>query len=491
MEFHEIDSYLTSDEDEDELRPRLAQTEFDNSVLRMGRNLLAAAKANPVSVPTPFSNLVPNSNLTTPNPDYTMTPQVTIRLTRLDPLEDDTSDPRFEKTIRCLRDMGIDVQLGERSYPHPAPIRKTPAKLKLLEPTTHVNLDLSVLIALISDISHSPLPRTEEEAHVRFVPPQSYLDWKKDRAKSLARQSQTTDPSLYDVEDGEDDEDTWGNSGQHSRALAAQTIQEMNKGILEEIHERLSAVVAYPPVPSPRVTFWTTSEARQRCLQIVSKIGGEKERQRADALLGSTLCTRTPPVPAPVRICLNGETRTDGMLRTTPGMEGRTSADTYWEHSRYPAAFLPLTPVHIYPSLLPAMENEDRQSKTCFFDVLTRTCTGILSHEVAPMSQVLVPSDPLQTAEEALGEVPPATQTSLPKLTMHTARSMLAGASRGYTTLTTNGSSVKAVLKEIRRVSGRDGYKPGIGDTEKAALWILDPRSLSEGLRSDMTGVDH
>ena len=424
MEFREIDSYLTSDEDEDEPRPRLAQTEFDNSVLRMGRELMAAARANPISIPT------------------AMTPQVTIRLTRLDPLKGDNPDPRIAKTIQCLRDMGIDVQLGAR----PAPTTKTPTKPKLLQPTTNINLDLSALIALLSDISHSPLPRTEQEAHDRFEPPQSYLDWKKDRAKSLARESQGT---LYD-EDG--DEGTWVNSGHQSRALAAQAIQEMNKGILEEIHERMSAH------PSTSVTFWTTSEARHRCLLIVSRMGGERERQRADALLGSTLSARTPPVSAP---------------------------DAYWEHSRYPAGFLPLAPVHVYPSILPVVEDEDRQPTTSFFDALARMCTGILPHEAAPASVSQASAPP--SSEQVLEDIPPAMQTSLQKLTVHTVASMLAGASRGYTTLTTNRSSVKAVLKEMRSAWGRlgGGYEPEMGDVEKAALWILDPRSLSEGMRSE------
>ena len=477
-----MDSYLTSDEDEDELGPRLAQTEFDNSVLRMGRDLLAAAKANPVSIPALFSGLLSHSNATTPGSDEMITPQVTIRLTRLDPHEDNTSDSRIEKTIQCLRDMGIDVQLGERSS-HPTPVRETPARPKPLEPTINVNLDLSALIALISDISHSPLPRTEEEAHARFVPPQSYLDWKKDRVKSLARQGQTAHSLLYDTEDEEDDEDIWESSGQQSRALAAQAVQEMNKGTLEEIHERLSAVVGDPSGLSSNVRFWATSEARHRCLQIVSKIGGEKERKRADALLGSALCARIPPVPAPAHR-LNSVETTNGILAMTPGMpdvDGRTPADAYWERSRYPAGFLPLAPVHIFPSVLPATENEHQRSRTSFFDALAQTCTGILSHEAA-LSAL---SDPLTTAEDGLEDIPPATQTSLPKLTVHTVRSMLAGGSRRYTTLTTNRSSVKAVLKEMRRVCGRGEYGPGMEVVEKAALWILDPRSLSEGMRSE------
>ncbi|KAF8556566.1 hypothetical protein OG21DRAFT_593970 [Imleria badia] len=438
MEFREVDSYLTSD-DED-TGPRLAQTEFDNSVLRMGRELLAAAKANPISIPAPSVTA-------------TVTPQVTMRLTRLDSLNHDTPDPRIEKTIQCLRDMGIDVQLGERSFP--APILESPPKPERLEPTTNINLDLSALIALISDISHSPLPRTEHEANARFEPPQSYLDWKRDRIRQNQR--------LYDVEDGEGDASTWENSGQHSRALAAQAIQEMNKGILDEIHERISPVIT-------TVTFWTTSEARHRCLQIVSKIGGERERKRADALLGSTLCTRTPPVPAPV-------------TAKTAGMDdagGKTSADTFWEDSRYPAGFLPLVPVRVYPSILPAVEDASRQSST-FFDALARTCTGILPHEAVPIPQSSSPSDTsLQVLEEK--QIPPAAPTSLPKLTVHTVSSTLAGASRGYTTLTTNRSSVKAMLKEMRRGGC---YEPEVREVDKAALWILDPRSLSEGMRSE------
>ncbi|KAG9313785.1 hypothetical protein JVU11DRAFT_6145 [Chiua virens] len=62
---------------------------------------------------------------------------------------------------------------------------------------------------------------------------------------------------------------------------------------------------------------------------------------------------------------------------------------------------------------------------------------------------------------------------------------MLAGASRGHTTLTTNRSSVKAALTAMRRVCGNGGHEPIAGDVEKAALWILAPRSLSEGMRSE------
>lgn len=46
MEFQKNDSHFLGRK-----QPQLAQTEFYNSVLRMGRNLLAAAKAIPVPIP--------------------------------------------------------------------------------------------------------------------------------------------------------------------------------------------------------------------------------------------------------------------------------------------------------------------------------------------------------------------------------------------------------------------------------------------------------
>ncbi|KIK99562.1 hypothetical protein PAXRUDRAFT_131812 [Paxillus rubicundulus Ve08.2h10] len=549
MEFREIDPYLTSDggSEEGNERPCLAQTKFDNSVLKMGRELLAAAKANPISVPAPLSGTVPVHKLDT-GASYALIPKVTIRLTRLDPvIRDHTGaepDPRIEQTIRCLREMGVDVPLGERLRPHSASSSERRAAIKILEPTKNVNLDLSALIALISDIAHSQLPSTEEDAHTRFVPPQRYVEWKKDRVKLLARQSQVTPScSLGESTDAEDEAGesggTWEDSGQHSRALATQAIREMEKGILDETHERLSAILESPEdnylsstsnyqLSPPRdltgVRFWTTNEARQRCLQIVSKIGGRRERQRAYALLGSDLCSQIPAPHKPLTGA--GENVQDTDTRPTygnPHMKRYASEspccirreDAYWEHSRYPARFLPLVPIHVFPSTLPSPDEDarhvlGRMPRNPIFEALFSTCTRILSlgitlvHATTPISQIQ--SLPfLSLAEKELEGTPPAARPSLPKLTTHTVSSMLAGSSRGYTTLTTNRSSVKAVMKEMRRVYGRGGYdyglwgKDGAVDegmecstnggrsmAEKAVLWIVDPRSLSEGMRSDI-----
>jgi hypothetical protein len=71
------------------------------------------------------------------------------------------------------------------------------------------------------------------------------------------------------------------------------------------------------------------------------------------------------------------------------------------------------------------------------------------------------------------------------RLTTHTVQSMLYGAAHGWTTLTANRASVKAILREIKmRGYDVDVHGGGDGAVKYAALWVIDPRSLSEGMRS-------
>lgn len=164
-EFREIDSYDTeSDNDSDTSNldaslhtmnwPTLAQTELDNSILRMARVLLAAASNN--SIGHSFSNSSPG---TADPDDIPNLPKVILCLPRLDPSPKDFMlyDPRIGQTIRRLQDLGIDVRLGDdassQKLPsHAWPVSPYPLHLR---PTAKVNLDLSVLIALVSDLTHA------------------------------------------------------------------------------------------------------------------------------------------------------------------------------------------------------------------------------------------------------------------------------------------------------------------------------------------------
>ncbi|KAG2347140.1 hypothetical protein BDR05DRAFT_714798 [Suillus weaverae] len=441
MEFREMDSYLTSsDEDDGDGRSsrKKQNQEFDNSVLRMGRELLEAARANP---PHGSDEI----------------PSVTMRLTRLNPSLSDTNyetcDPRIAYTIDLLQRMGIDVQLGERQgIIKEMDNTSASAQPIVFEPTTHINLDLSALIALISDTTHSHLPRDPDDANTRFIPPQQYVEWKKQRVQMLS--------------DSPDATGTWKDSGIHSRVLADQAQQEMKKGLLQDMHDRLRSIS--PTLQN--IQFWTTQEARRRCLQIVYKIAGTKERQRAEALFSCSTCFQTTTIP---------------------------THNQFWVHSRYPSNFIPLMPIKLFPSSEPdatSLESFQLNPLSPFMTSLASTCRNILSQEdISRLRESQSP--PGHSAAPYLindeGDIPPAAVTlANPKLTVHTVQSMLWGAALGWTTLTTNRSSVKVLLKEVKRSTGGGAltYESPRDETaraSKAAIWIVKPRSLAEGSRSD------
>jgi hypothetical protein len=469
-EFREIDSYLTDSEDEfyeelEDAQPTLAQTEFDNSVLRMGRSLLAAAKSNPIEGTTEI-------------------PRVTLRLTRLNPSSftesGEENDPRIAQTLRYLEDMGIDVELGERKeeeLPVPvAPISSPSIPPAPIEPTIHVNLDLSVLIALISDLTHSPLPKTIDEANARFIPPERYREWKKKKNGLLGKKkSRTKDITPVSEEriEGEvgDGGDIPNDMAKHSRALTNQLLQEMGKGLLQEIHDRISTLSS--KTSNPGVKFWTTPEARERCLRIISKIGGPSEKRRAHSMF-SSVSTISAEVLSPSQ-----------------------AEEAYWQDSRYPSKFIALFPINLYPSspVPDASLIPDARSLPLprFFKSLGKTCQDILAQETIPHPRAL-PED-LVDGETRLGkgEIQRAIVTKAnPRLTAHTVQSLLWGAGLGWTTLTANKTSIKAILREIKiaRVSGRldEASDADVsGEDNKAAIWIVDPRSLAEGMSSQAT----
>jgi len=468
-EFREIDSYLTdsddsTDEDSADARPSLAQTEFDNSVLRMGRSLLAAAEANPIE-------------------GLGETPKVTLRLTRLDPCQTEgngqETDPRISCTIRLLQEMGIDVKLGESTLPSGAasiaPSSSSSATSSLpLEPTLNVNLDLSVLIALISDLSHTPLPETVEEASRRFIPQPESRSWKQVKSSTKtasAKPSRRGRDRSLDRAPVETDvvDELPKDLAKQSQALTNQLLQEMGRGLIQEMHDRIAARSS--SVGSPMaVKFWTTPEARDRCLRIASKIGGPSEKRRAHALLSSV-----------------------SSISSHESTEGEAEK-SYWQDSRYPYKFLALFPINIYPpAAIPDLtsfpDTDSSQPLSRFSRILAKTCRDILAQETMPHPRAL--PDELTTDRQSpydAVEIQRATVTRAnPRLTAHTVLSLLWGAELGWTTLTANKASIKAVLREIKLagIVGRLDEIPSEDpeeDDHRAAIWIVDPRSLAEGL---------
>nr|GAT43028.1 predicted protein [Mycena chlorophos] len=417
-ELREIDSYLTdssSDSDDPDHRPSLAQKEFDNTILQMGRALMTAAKAHPVDG---------------------RVPRVTMRLTRLDvsPFREDSTpnDPRIAQTVQTLQNMGLDVELGERNENEvPAIHQSSPKPLSPISPTRQINLDLSVLVALVSDLTHAPLPTSVEEATARFLPPQRYRDWRPQSGDDDTKRDHPEQPS----------EDFL----RHSRALTMHVLQEMKRGFLQEIHDHLPAAKGDS---GDEVEFWTSDEAKERCLRIVSRIGGPREIRRAEALFAG------PEVPR------------------------EQAEELFWAESRYPKAFIPIFPIRMYPA--PSRGEVPLQGAPephgWFFQVLSRVCRELLGQSQA--------AEPADDEDHAQMPVPSSLSKTTSRLSPHAVKSMLRGAELGWTTLTTTKSSVKALLREVcvARLNGRlaELEAASLDDEQgvKAALWIVDPRNL-------------
>lgn len=433
-----------SDEDQEGHAQSPSQAKFDNSVIRMGRSLLAAAQAYPVA-------------------RTGETPTVVLRLTRLDPspADDKDYDSRIPQTIDELRKMGIDVQLGEHDSSSCASVSQPTLpdpRAPVLRPSSRINLDLSVLIALVSDLTHSPLPVSIEEAEARFTPGAQYVNWKKKRMQAV--QSEGGAQLATSASAVNDDGDS---IARPARALVQQVRQEMRSGLLQELFEKTRHI--------PHVEFWTTPEARHRCAQIISKIGGPVEKARA-------------------------------VLLFTSQIDHEKARTEFWQHSRYPANIIPLLPIKLLPAGFPD-ERVHVDSNTLplpFFRDLERTCRAILADGTMPDPRSLDARlvDALDDGEH-LKEIPRATvMKANPRLTEHTVQSMLWGAVKGWTTLTANRSSVKLMIREMKVVQNGPSPRPdgvensnaplGSSDmqSEEAALWTLDPRSLAEGMRADV-----
>jgi hypothetical protein len=342
-----------------------------------------------------------------------------------------------------------------------------PAEPAEPRPTLDINLDLSLLVALLSDLTHSTPPADEPAALARYTPGPAYA------ARKAARGVPVGDA------DG---------LAPHSAALAAQAAQERDRPLLAEMRARLEDARAARGLARAEakaeagesgwaaVRFWTTAEARARCLRIVGTIGGPAERRRAGALLGE------------------------------PSELGAAAAEdassAFWRGSRYPRAYLPLVPVRVLPEAAPAAAEGTRGA---FFAQLGETCAALLEGRTGYAQPALAaesfeqedvsPGAPnLDRRLNASVFSAPVTRAHA-KLTTHTLVSLRVGAARGWATLTANRASVRAVLREVRAQhavggSGVDRNMMGGGDGEEgvrgaaAALWVVDPKSLAESMRN-------
>ncbi|KAH8829167.1 hypothetical protein DL96DRAFT_1033834 [Flagelloscypha sp. PMI_526] len=269
-EFKELDSYLTDDEDENHEMEKPPSSGLDSSILVMARALTRAARDNPVDVLDEASPVIPT---------------ITLHLTRLKPAA--IQDPRMDQLLEKLGAMGINIQLGHRPLTEDS-IHQSPSPPRLL-PTNQLNLDLSLLIALVSDITHAPLPETVEECERRFTANLEAL------------------PSVLRIERGIK---SLEGAVVHAQQLTTQLLREADQGLIKTLYETLVEQAGYSITD---IQFWSTTEALERMLRIVNDIGSDSEKVRAKALI-------------------------DGDI------------DKFWASSRHPRQYVPLLPIQVFAS---------------------------------------------------------------------------------------------------------------------------------------------
>ena len=356
------------------------------------------------------------------------TPTVVLRLSRLSQ-QDLDCDLRVSNTIIQLQKLGINIELGLQAInlDPPPPLRSFRLPQK-------INLDLSMLIALVSDITHAPLPSSREDAEARFQP-QTDRSWKKRLERSGEKEGV-----------GAEDEGTYSGAGggpiEHCRELAVQGCQEMDHSLLAETGQRIQSESG-----STKCEFWTTQDAKTRFFSIIDKIGGEVEKRRAKGLFG----------------------------------EGQMGIESFWSESRYPSPTFHGLPVRVFETDLPPTQAAHELSS--FNDQISYTCRNMLQQ---PKRMDIKSSN---TTHKQRTVVAPVRFAG--RLSAHTIVSLLWGAETGMVTLTSNKASVKALLREMRGfgLPLAGGPPSQIGDEEEQvldfAVWVTGPRSLAEGMRAE------
>lgn len=355
-------------------------------------------------------------------------PTVVLRLSRLSQLDVD-NDLRISNTVINLQNLGVIIELGLQAVnlDPPAPLRafRLPQKF---------NLDLSMLIALVSDITHTPLPSSKEDAEARFQP-QTDRSWKR-----RAERSRETDGA--GVEDEGPDSGAGSGPIEHCRELAAQGCQEMEHSLLEEISDRVRSDSG-----SINYEFWTTRDAKNRFLSIIDKIGGEAEKRRAKGLFG------VEPF----------------------GIEA------FWRESRYTISTFHGLPVRVFATVLPPAQAANGLSS--FNSQVAYTCRNMLQQP----TRLDIKNSKTTNKKRTVA----APVRFAGRLSVHTIVSLLWGAEAGMVTLTSNKASVKALLKEMRGFSlplARALPSQICDEKEQVldfAVWVTGPRSLAEAMRGD------
>lgn len=479
QEFREQDSYINSDYDSDTDAPSPCQAGpstppiLSNSLIANAQALLQASNNVP---------LLPGRRR----------PVVRIIFTRLEPLADvsQSSDTNYEemewydartgRTLNQLTRIGVIVQLG----PTPRPPAEAGPKVPLV-PTRHILLDLSILVALCCESSHRQLPQDEAEHQARF------------RALRIVDEHASDHPAQDGGTSAPSQRIELGPHSNASKDLSDQLAWEAQHPLIGEVRDRLSRSLG-----DEEVSFWVTEEVYKRLPGLVEVIGGPEERARAKALFDAPMAGVGPAIE---RLSLdhNGN---GGVDQATRNVE-------FWAGSRWERQEGILADLRV--GILPGTDIDDdiematsATSSSAFGICLVKACDAILaastsasapSSSSTPGSPATTPAQPQpQMRRDRRNRHRPSTlsahhTTRLPS--GHTLRTLMHGATRGWSVLSNNRGAVGKVCREMGigeglsvgdELDGGQGGKGGEGKGERAAVWIVNPSSLSEWRRREV-----
>lgn len=452
-EFREQDSYLNSD---------FGSDEDDSSAPG------STANGKGVSAVPPLTNSIIKQAQSLqraiaffPRPANMTVPRLTYVLNRLEEYADAEmyEDSRIPATFAALRKLDVDLRIG----PSPAPpVRHVPPLL--LVPTARIVLDLSVLVALCCDTTHRPLPKDERGLEARFRPllPAD--------SAPLSHTRNTTIPTEVPDSVSAPPEVLGSGLSPHTNLtsdLRDQLRWEMQHPLIEEILERLTPIASR--TPDEPLDFWVIPEVRRRLPGIVDIIGGEDEKRRARALFEAR----------------SGETARNA---------------EFWAASRYQGREGVLADIRVRVFEEDEVQHDapDRSERGVFRSSVIHACQTMLELvEKAKSSPSPSPSSLSngRTIRKPKGKKParPSATLTPGKLpTGHTLHTLLAGSRRGWTVLTNNRGAVSKICREIGVAEGlptdeaASEAEQGERAEEAAAIWVVNPSSLSEWRRKEV-----
>ena len=236
-EFREQDSYINSDHDSDSSTGPISNPYHVSSDIPVHNSLIAQAQGLVLAAQAYH------------HPAGTRAPRVSLVLNRLVEFpEGGYEDDRIPATFLKIRKLGVELVFGPRER-----LSLQRREHSQVLPTTRVLLDLSVVVALCCDSTHSPLPASKSELESRFRPLQMATDGKLALAPHTAV----------------------------SRNLQDQLATEAQHPIVLEIKQQLSAALDRE---GGSLEFWVTQEVKNRLRGITDHIGGNDEQARAEAL---------------------------------------------------------------------------------------------------------------------------------------------------------------------------------------------------------------